>query len=71
MSHLVTSAQSSLASASVMTRIDIALVDFLVAKSPGIARIAMTREIIDAIDTTAVETVIVDTLVVVDFTPAS
>lgn len=68
---LVTSAQSSLASASVMTRIDIALVDFLVAKSPGIARIAMTREIIDAIDTTAVETVIVDTLVVVDFTPAS
>lgn len=71
MSHLVTSAQSSLASASVMTRIDIALVDFLVAKSPGIARVAMTREIIDAIDTTAVEAVIVDTLVVVDFTPAS
>ena len=54
-----------------MTRIDIALVNFLVAESPGIARVAMTREIIDAIDTTAVETVIVDTLVVVNFTPAS
>lgn len=71
MSHLVTTAQSPLASASVMARIDIALVNFLVAESPSIARVAMTREIIDAIDTTAVETVIVDTLVVVDFTPAS
>lgn len=68
---LVTTAQSPLASASVMARIDIALVNFLVAESPSIARVAMTREIIDAIDTTTVETVIVDTLVVVDFTPAS
>ena len=54
-----------------MTRIHIAFVNFLVAESAGIARVTVTREIIDAVYTPAVETVIVDTLVVVDFTSAS
>lgn len=54
-----------------MTRIHITLVNFLVAESAGIARVTMTREIIDAVDTPAVKTVIVYTLVVVDFTSAS
>lgn len=54
-----------------MTRIYITLVNFLVTEPPGIPRVAMTCEVVDAIDTTAVETVIVNTLVVVNFTSAS
>lgn len=51
-----------------MTRIHITLVNFFVAESPGIPRVAMTSKVIDAVDTPAVEAVIVDTLVVVFFT---
>lgn len=54
-----------------MTRIHITLVNFFVAESPGIPRVAMTSKVIDAVDTPAVEAVIVDTLIVVFFTSAA
>ena len=54
-----------------MARIHITLVNFCVAESPGIPRVAMTRKVIDAVNTPAVEAVIVDTLIVVLLTSAA
>ena len=68
--YLVTSSKF-LASSAVLTRVNVAFINGSVTQSAGIARVTVTGEVVNTIDTNTIETEIVVAIILVNLTSAT